>query len=177
MRRSSVCCAVWNGIGSAASQTTTRARRASGSIRLSRPIPNTPPPPATEKRARAVKARTNKQVMTDSVVIDAEQIDVGRKRRCRESACARPRFCDVGRRNPRGRCMSLHVAVVGAGLGGLSSALFLRARGIDVSVYEQGGAFQDVGAGIVIAPNMVRPLQRLGIAFGLEDFAVRLDYA
>jgi salicylate hydroxylase len=73
--------------------------------------------------------------------------------------------------------MSLQVAIVGAGLGGLSAALFLRARGIDVSVYEQGGAFQDVGAGIVIAPNMVRPLQRLGIASGLEDFAVRLDYA
>jgi salicylate hydroxylase len=73
--------------------------------------------------------------------------------------------------------MSFHVAIIGAGLGGLAAALFLRAREIDVSVYEQGGAFQDVGAGIVIAPNMVRPLQRLGIASGLEDFALRLDYA
>jgi salicylate hydroxylase len=73
--------------------------------------------------------------------------------------------------------MSFHVAIVGAGLGGLAAALFLRARGIDVSVYEQGAAFHDVGAGVVVAPNMVRPLQRLGIAGGLETFAVRIDYA
>jgi len=73
--------------------------------------------------------------------------------------------------------MSFRVAIVGAGLGGLAAALFLRARGIDVSVYEQGKTFQDVGAGIIVAPNMVRPLQRLGIAAGLDDFAVRLDHA
>ena len=73
--------------------------------------------------------------------------------------------------------MPLRVAVVGAGLGGLAAAMFLRARGIAAEVYERDAVFREVGAGIVVAPNMIRPLQRLGIAAGLENFAVRLDHA
>jgi salicylate hydroxylase len=77
----------------------------------------------------------------------------------------------------QGETMPLRVAVVGAGLGGLAAAMFMRARGLSVDVYERDAAFRDVGAGIVVAPNMVRPLQRLGVAAGLEKFAVRLDHA
>ena len=69
------------------------------------------------------------------------------------------------------------IAIIGAGLGGLAAALFLRARGVDVAVYEQNAVFQDVGAGIVVAPNMVRPLRRLGLGESLAAIAVKLDYA
>ena len=54
--------------------------------------------------------------------------------------------------------MTLHVAIVGAGLGGLAAALFLRKADIDVTVYEQARELHEVGAGIVVPPNMVRPL-------------------
>jgi salicylate hydroxylase len=69
------------------------------------------------------------------------------------------------------------IAIVGAGLGGLAAALFLRRAGLEVGVYEQSAAFQELGAGIVVPPNMVRPLRRLGLAKTLDEFAVRLEFA
>ena len=69
------------------------------------------------------------------------------------------------------------VAIVGGGLGGLAAALFLRQAGFDAIVYEQASELREVGAGIVVSPNMVRPLAGLGLAARLERFAVRLDAA
>ncbi|HET9208147.1 MAG TPA: FAD-dependent monooxygenase [Burkholderiaceae bacterium] len=73
--------------------------------------------------------------------------------------------------------MSLRVAVVGAGLGGLAAALFMRRAGLDVTVYEQALELREVGAGIVVSPNMVRVLDKLGLAQHLPAFAVRLEAA
>lgn len=71
----------------------------------------------------------------------------------------------------------MRIAIVGGGIGGLAAALFLRRAGLDATVYEQAPELRDVGAGIVVSPNMVRPLQQLGLAGKLEDFAVRLEAA
>ncbi len=73
--------------------------------------------------------------------------------------------------------MTLRIAIVGAGIGGLAAALFLRRAGLHATVYEQAAELRDVGAGIVISPNMVRPLALLGLAERLPEFAVRLDAA
>jgi salicylate hydroxylase len=73
--------------------------------------------------------------------------------------------------------MTLRIAVVGGGLGGLAAALFLRDAGLDVTVYEQAPELREIGAGIVVPPNMVRPLATLGLADKLPSFAVRLDAA
>ncbi len=73
--------------------------------------------------------------------------------------------------------MSLRVAIVGGGLGGLAAALFLRQAGLDATVYEQVSDLREVGAGIVVSPNMARPLARLGLLEKLEAFAVRLEAA
>jgi salicylate hydroxylase len=73
--------------------------------------------------------------------------------------------------------MTLRVAIVGGGLGGLAAALFLRRAGIEVKVYEAAAELREVGAGIVVPPNMVRVLSRLGLDGALPDFAVRLDAA
>ena len=69
----------------------------------------------------------------------------------------------------------MRVAIVGAGLGGLAAALFLRRAGIDATVYEQAAELREVGAGIVVSPNMVRPLRRLGLGDALGRIAVRLE--
>ncbi len=71
----------------------------------------------------------------------------------------------------------LRIAIVGGGLGGLAAALFLRRAGLEASVYEQSSALREVGAGIVVAPNMVRPLATLGLAERLPTFAVQLEAA
>lgn len=73
--------------------------------------------------------------------------------------------------------MSLRVAVVGAGIGGLTAALFLRRAGLEVTVYDQAAELAEVGAGIVVAPNMVRLLQKLGLGDELAASGVRLEAA
>ena len=71
----------------------------------------------------------------------------------------------------------MRVAIVGGGLGGLAAALFLEKAGLDATVYEQASELREVGAGIVVSPNMVRPLGQLGLADKLPGFAVRLEAA
>jgi salicylate hydroxylase len=58
----------------------------------------------------------------------------------------------------------MRIAIVGGGLGGLAAALFLRKAGLEATVYEQVPELREAGAGIVVSPNMVRPLRRSGSA-------------
>jgi salicylate hydroxylase len=65
------------------------------------------------------------------------------------------------------------VAVVGGGVGGLTTAVALLRAGLDVRVYEQGRALSAVGAGIQLAPNCTRVLGRLGLLPAVRRVAVR----
>jgi salicylate hydroxylase len=60
-------------------------------------------------------------------------------------------------------------AVVGGGIGGLAAAAALARAGIAATVYEQAPAIGEVGAGVLIGPNGVRLLQRLGLADALAE--------
>jgi len=71
----------------------------------------------------------------------------------------------------------MRIAIIGGGIGGLAAALFLRRAGIEAIVYEQAKEAREVGAGIVVAPNMVRLMAKLGLAAGLAQFAVKLEAA
>jgi salicylate hydroxylase len=73
--------------------------------------------------------------------------------------------------------VSLRIAIVGGGIGGAAAALFLHQAGMDVTVYEQASELAEIGAGIVVAPNMVRLMRRLGVANELAACAVRLEAA
>ncbi|KAF5018565.1 hypothetical protein F66182_9459 [Fusarium sp. NRRL 66182] len=56
----------------------------------------------------------------------------------------------------------LHIAIVGAGMGGLGAALALAKKGFKhIDVYEAASTLGFVGAGIQMAPNMGRILGRL----------------
>ena len=57
----------------------------------------------------------------------------------------------------------LKVVVVGAGLGGLTAAVALAKRGIDVTVLEQSDELGEIGAGVQLAPNAMRVARELGI--------------
>jgi salicylate hydroxylase len=67
----------------------------------------------------------------------------------------------------------LKIAVIGAGIGGLSAAVALRRAGFDVTVYEQAPALTEIGGGINIGPNAARILMRLGLGNALDRVAVR----
>ena len=69
--------------------------------------------------------------------------------------------------------MSLRIAVVGGGIGGLSAALSLLRAGFDVHVYEQARALGEIGAGIQISPNASRLLHRLGLKAAMDVVGVR----
>ncbi len=73
--------------------------------------------------------------------------------------------------------MSLRVAIVGGGIGGLAAALWLRRAGLEATVYEQAPEPREVGAGIVVPPNLVRALRSVGLEAQLPAFAVQLDAA
>jgi 2-polyprenyl-6-methoxyphenol hydroxylase-like FAD-dependent oxidoreductase len=57
----------------------------------------------------------------------------------------------------------LSIAIVGAGIGGLTVAATLRRIGCQVAIYEQAPRFERVGAGIQMMPNSMKVLRRLGI--------------
>jgi salicylate hydroxylase len=57
----------------------------------------------------------------------------------------------------------MRIVVVGAGIAGLTLALWLRRVGWDCTVYEQAQEFAPAGAGIQLAPNAVRLLDRVAV--------------
>ncbi|MDB4223853.1 FAD-dependent monooxygenase [Granulosicoccus sp.] len=73
--------------------------------------------------------------------------------------------------------MQTNIAIIGGGLGGLATALFLRQAGFNATVYEAVSELREVGAGIVVPPNMVRLLERLGLSDSLKRTAVELEAA
>ena len=65
------------------------------------------------------------------------------------------------------------VAVVGAGLGGLSVAGFLQRAGFLVTVYEQAPSFSRIGAGIILSANAMKAFRRLGIEESLVETGIK----
>ncbi len=63
------------------------------------------------------------------------------------------------------------IAIIGAGIGGLTAAALLQRRGHDVHVYEQAKKFARVGAGIQQSANAVRVLREIGLEQTLRDIA------
>jgi 2-polyprenyl-6-methoxyphenol hydroxylase-like FAD-dependent oxidoreductase len=58
---------------------------------------------------------------------------------------------------------TLSIAIVGAGMGGLTAAATLRQAGFQVQVYEQAQRFERIGAGIQMMPNSMKVLRRIGV--------------
>jgi salicylate hydroxylase len=65
--------------------------------------------------------------------------------------------------------------IVGGGIGGLTAALSLLKRGIDVAVYEQSAQLREVGAGIQLGANGTRVLYALGLKEALAQSQVIPD--
>src|SRR5215210_1002403 len=64
------------------------------------------------------------------------------------------------------------VIVIGGGIGGLTAALALLRRGIDVDLFEQSNQLKEAGAGIQIGSNGTRVLYALGLEQALAGVKV-----
>jgi len=59
--------------------------------------------------------------------------------------------------------MTLDIAIVGGGIGGLTAAIALRQKDFSVTLFEQAPEISEVGAGLQISVNAVRVLNALGL--------------
>lgn len=55
----------------------------------------------------------------------------------------------------------IQVAIIGGGIAGMTLALGLLSRGVSTTVYERGGSFREIGAGIGFTPNSERAMRSL----------------
>jgi 2-polyprenyl-6-methoxyphenol hydroxylase-like FAD-dependent oxidoreductase len=67
------------------------------------------------------------------------------------------------------------VLVVGGGIGGLSTAISLRRRGIDVDVVELNPKWDVYGVGMIQPPNALRALGQLGLARECVEAGAPMD--
>ncbi|WP_082675469.1 FAD-dependent monooxygenase [Aureimonas ureilytica] len=65
--------------------------------------------------------------------------------------------------------------ICGAGIGGLATALALAKAGFSSLVLEKSDQLGEVGAGIQLAPNAFKALDRLGVAAAVQATAVQID--
>jgi 2-polyprenyl-6-methoxyphenol hydroxylase-like FAD-dependent oxidoreductase len=68
----------------------------------------------------------------------------------------------------RALAVTRRALIVGAGIGGLSTAIALRRDGIEVVVLDRAVELREVGAGISLWPNAMRVLYRLGVGAAVE---------
>ncbi|WP_082476890.1 FAD-dependent monooxygenase [Rhizobium sp. Leaf371] len=76
---------------------------------------------------------------------------------------------------PTDENVSLTVAIVGAGMAGLTAALALAAKGIAVDILERASGLDAVGAGLQLSPNATRILAALGLSEALAPHWVEPD--
>ena len=62
----------------------------------------------------------------------------------------------------------MKIAIVGAGIGGLSLALALHRRGLACDLYETVPEVREIGVGITLLPHAMRELAELGLQPQLE---------
>jgi 2-polyprenyl-6-methoxyphenol hydroxylase-like FAD-dependent oxidoreductase len=67
----------------------------------------------------------------------------------------------------------MKVIIIGGGIGGLTAALMLHARGIDCELYEQGETVRELGVGINTLPHAIKELAELGLLSRLDAVGIR----
>jgi 2-polyprenyl-6-methoxyphenol hydroxylase-like FAD-dependent oxidoreductase len=66
------------------------------------------------------------------------------------------------------------VAIIGGGIGGLTAAVAMHQRNIEIEVFEQSPQISEIGAGVTLSPNAIKAYRALGLqapiaAIGFES--------
>lgn len=59
--------------------------------------------------------------------------------------------------------------IIGAGIGGLTTAAFLQDKGLHFDIYEKTKKFSSIGSGIVLANNAMQVYHKLGVKEEIES--------
>ena len=70
----------------------------------------------------------------------------------------------------------LRIAIAGGGVGGMTAALALQAKGHKVTIYEKAGSFGRIGADVNLTPNAVHALDGLGLGAALRETGARSEF-
>jgi 2-polyprenyl-6-methoxyphenol hydroxylase-like FAD-dependent oxidoreductase len=57
----------------------------------------------------------------------------------------------------------MDIVIIGAGIGGLTTAIFLEEMGFNVHIFEQAQEIKPIGAGIILAHNAIKFTTKLGL--------------
>lgn len=76
---------------------------------------------------------------------------------------------------PSGDAPTVRVGIVGGGIGGLATAIALDRHGLEADVYEAAAAYEPAGAGLLLATNALRSLDRLGLAEAVRAAGAVVD--
>lgn len=68
------------------------------------------------------------------------------------------------------------ITIIGAGIGGLTTALTCKQKAINFSLYEASAQIKPVGAGIIIANNAMQVFQKLGISEKIERVGNKISF-
>lgn len=72
--------------------------------------------------------------------------------------------------------MTETVNIIGAGIGGLTTALTLQQKGLNVKIFESSAEIKPVGAGIIMANNAMQVFQKLGIQDKIGKAGNKISY-
>ncbi len=63
----------------------------------------------------------------------------------------------------------MNIDIIGAGIGGLTTAIALEQKGIKTRIFEQTKQIKEVGAGIILANNAMQVYEKLGLRKIIEE--------
>ena len=72
--------------------------------------------------------------------------------------------------------MTETVNIIGAGISGLTTALTLKQRGLNVNIFESSAEIKPVGAGIILANNAMQVFQKLSIQDKIEKAGNKISF-
>src|SRR3954471_1406465 len=64
------------------------------------------------------------------------------------------------------------VVIVGGGIGGLTTALYLHKNGLKSEIYEAAGEFKELGVGLNLFPHAMQRLDELGLGSALAAVGI-----
>jgi len=66
----------------------------------------------------------------------------------------------------------IRIAIIGAGIGGMTAAVTLVQKGFKVNIFEQAPELSEVGAGLTVTPNATKGLIYLGLGQAMEKIGM-----